>query len=1041
MASATLLMNGSGATARHYPRGSEWRRWDLQVHTPHSELNHHFSPHFATYAGALLARAYEQRIAVVGVTDYFSIEGYKELRTILSSQDLLSSIASPEVAEHAAGVLFLPNIELRTSTIVRDPTGKDSRVNFHVLFADSVSPDDIEEHFLREIKFTAESTPDSKDERWSLTLANLTALGKRLKQEHGPFQRKTDLHVGMMNAVVDHGEVSEILEARRSTFGGKYILALPADEDLSDCKWDGQGHLSRKVLIQKSHILFSSSRGTRHFALGKRHASLEQYIAEFKSLKPCLHSSDAHNDAELFNSPPESHTWIKADPTFHGLRQLLNEPEDRVWIGETPPSIARVRQRPTKVIQSIAIERSPSAATLERWFDCNIPLNAELVAIIGNKGSGKSALSDIIGLLGGSPRHDSFSFLNKERFCHPKDNKARHFRATLTWNDGTSDSVPSLDSIPGPDAVEKVKYIPQNYLEQICNEIGSGKDSRFYRELQNVIFSHVQHAEQLGFGTLDELLDHRGEETNEAIAQIARELQELNADIVATEQRLSPTNRKSIKAQLLEKQRELDALEATKPPEVLKPEADVTAQQEFHRVAEDLEANQLRLRDLEAELSRLSSEDASAALKGSTADKILGKIRNFKRQYDIFRDDVAVDLANIGIEVESVIDLRTDTSAVDNLIQDLAWRRAEIDMKCSVDKPGSPASEREDILKQIEALQAKLSAPDRAYQAYLKNLESWEDRRDSLFGDLATPGSIRFLEAQLADLDALPNQLIELREEQENKLREIYREKQKLRGYYESYYGEVQRFLKQHPLAAAAEFQLTFNVTIAEQGFFDGFLGKLNRRKIGNFMGEAEGASAMRRLLDAADFESEEGALAFARNVLAALQNYEGKTISIKDQLRQGASVQEVYDYLFSLGFLNPVYNLQWDGKTLEQLSPGERGNLLLIFYLLVDRDDIPLVIDQPEENLDNQTVFRTLVPCIKDAKKRRQIIMVTHNPNLAVVCDAEQVIHAEHRKNEENTITYLAGPLESPRINQRVVDVLEGTKPAFRKRSDKYIQ
>ncbi len=91
--------------------------------------------------------------------------------------------------------------------------------------------------------------------------------------------------------------------------------------------------------------------------------------------------------------------------------------------------------------------------------------------------------------------------------------------------------------------------------------------------------------------------------------------------------------------------------------------------------------------------------------------------------------------------------------------------------------------------------------------------------------------------------------------------------------------------------------------------------------------------------------------------------------IEIKGQLRQG-SAKELYDYVFSLGYLSPIYNLKWDGRGLEQHSPGERGNLLLIFYLLVDQDDIPLVIDQPEENLDNQTVFRTLVPCIKDAKK-----------------------------------------------------------------------
>ena len=50
-------------------------------------------------------------------------------------------------------------------------------------------------------------------------------------------------------------------------------------------------------------------------------------------------------------------------------------------------------------------------------------------------------------------------------------------------------------------------------------------------------------------------------------------------------------------------------------------------------------------------------------------------------------------------------------------------------------------------------------------------------------------------------------------------------------------------------------------------------------------------------------------------------------------------------------------------------MSPGERGTLLLVFYLLLDKDDIPLVIDQPEENLDNQTVYELLVPCMKEAR------------------------------------------------------------------------
>ena len=102
--------------------------------------------------------------------------------------------------------------------------------------------------------------------------------------------------------------------------------------------------------------------------------------------------------------------------------------------------------------------------------------------------------------------------------------------------------------------------------------------------------------------------------------------------------------------------------------------------------------------------------------------------------------------------------------------------------------------------------------------------------------------------------------------------------------------------------------------------------------------------------------------------------------------------MKALYDFLWSFGYLEPEYSLKLDGKDLSHLSPGERGTLLLIFYLLVDKSNKPIIVDQPEENLDSQTVYRLLIPVIKDVKQRRQIIMVTHSPNIAVVCDASRL-------------------------------------------------
>lgn len=132
-------------------------------------------------------------------------------------------------------------------------------------------------------------------------------------------------------------------------------------------------------------------------------------------------------------------------------------------------------------------------------------------------------------------------------------------------------------------------------------------------------------------------------------------------------------------------------------------------------------------------------------------------------------------------------------------------------------------------------------------------------------------------------------------------------------------------------------------------------------------------------------------------------------------------------------------YNLKQDGKILEHLSPGEKGALLLVFYLLLDMDNKPLILDQPEDNLDNASVANTLVKFIKRAKNRRQIIIVTHNPNLAVVSDADQIVYVDIDKKNKNKFSYESGSIENPNINKHIVDVLEGAMPAFRKRDDKY--
>jgi energy-coupling factor transporter ATP-binding protein EcfA2 len=112
---------------------------------------------------------------------------------------------------------------------------------------------------------------------------------------------------------------------------------------------------------------------------------------------------------------------------------------------------------------------------------------------------------------------------------------------------------------------------------------------------------------------------------------------------------------------------------------------------------------------------------------------------------------------------------------------------------------------------------------------------------------------------------------------------------------------------------------------------------------------------------------------------------------------------------------------------------------LLLLYLALDEADDRPLIIDQPEENLDPKSVYDELVPLFRAAKAKRQVILVTHNANLVVNTDADQVIVSKagaHAPGQLPPITYISGGLEVSEIRNLVCDILEGGGEAFRERA-----
>ena len=139
-------------------------------------------------------------------------------------------------------------------------------------------------------------------------------------------------------------------------------------------------------------------------------------------------------------------------------------------------------------------------------------------------------------------------------------------------------------------------------------------------------------------------------------------------------------------------------------------------------------------------------------------------------------------------------------------------------------------------------------------------------------------------------------------------------------------------------------------------------------------------------------------------------------------------------------------------------MSPGKRAFVVLMLLLDFSNKGCPILIDQPEDSLDNRAIYSDLVRYLRKKKHQRQIILVTHNPNVVVGADAEQVIVANQRGAKNGNVanlkfSYKTGALEnsmaknercetvleSQGIREHVCEILEGVEIAFKKREDKY--
>lgn len=479
----------------NFERGSEWRQWDLHLHTATS-FDYKYKA--SDSDEKLCEELRKQKIAAVAITDHFIIdrERIENLRRI-----------APEIT-------FFPGVELRIDK------GSD---NLHIIaiFDDKINLKDLEEDFSAEM--IRKNRKGDKDENYYWDFEQVIRF---TKERNGIIT----IHAGGKSNGLEK-EITNSLEVNQAI---------------------------KKEIADNIDI----------FEMGKKKdfETYENIVFKEIEKKAMILCSDNHDSRNYIR---KEKMWIKADTTFEGLRYAINDPDNRIFIGDIPEKEKIVNYNKTKYIKSLSIKKIKKDSK-DIWFDNELIFNKDLIAIIGNKGNGKSALADIISY---TANHKAkFSFLNQEKFRNKRSNIANNFMSELTWEEDSIVNTKNLGDEINEENVEMVKYIPQSYLEEVCNEIASGNSTKFSDELGKVIFSHIPEEDKLGYINISELIKNTTANKKNEKYKLIEKLKEINSRIKENIIKTSEEYKREVNDKLEIRRKELQSLTKEQPEKVEKPE-------------------------------------------------------------------------------------------------------------------------------------------------------------------------------------------------------------------------------------------------------------------------------------------------------------------------------------------------------------------------------------------------------------------------------------------------------------------------------------
>ncbi|MBD5434783.1 MAG: hypothetical protein HDR35_10905 [Treponema sp.] len=859
-------------------RGSEWRKWDLHLHSLYTYLNNNYKN---ITEDVYIQKIIDSGLCSIGLTNYFmfSNEDY-ELKEKLE----------------AKGITVFMNLEFRLTYRNKD----DDLCDFHIIFDNKLETSTIKK-FLSNLDV---NIGDSTKKASELSSSDIKQQG-----------------------CIDFNKTMDLLSQEAIGVKGKYLTGI-----LARGKGNSRSANLYESFIKKCDLIIHSTDSENNISEDR---------SFFESInKPLLQNSDAHSLEKIGNK----FTWIKAEPTFEGLKQIIYEPETRVKIQEMKPE----EKLGYNVIDSIEFS-IPSFCNQKIYF------NQNLNTIIGGRSTGKSTLIELLcyKILG------DFKNITKSKQEYLK-NTIETGNIIVNWINKEADKTPEIE------------YFPQGRMY----ELAENKDDF------NEIVRNILKEDSAG----KELLDFESNQQS-ASTEIATNI----ANLFALNKEIENKN---------------ISIKENGASQAIKAEID------------KIQRNIADISNEEKNTQLLIEEYSDLCKKIELCNKAVERSRKIKELFESFNN------------IENILD------------------------KAIIEKIN--AIEDENIKKSFNKFEEKIKEDfDKLSNEIVKNASDVINAKSSELKDLKESDAYKNgedLKKQNSIFDEL-NKKLEVEKEKFNKVLELEKERDAKQRQQDELLNQI---IQKHFLVIKSGEELCkkLNCTRTDLEIKANF--KLKTEVLTDFYTNKFNSRSGDKNLSPYDFlnsyqEKDENIEFCKKFIKEALQK--------KFVLKGGNTEQGVISELFSQFWYTIDYEVSYQNDKFMEMSPGKQAFVVLKMLLDFSKKKCPILIDQPEDSLDNRAIYKELVSYLKQKKIDRQIILVTHNANIVVGADAEQVIVANKNGNDSPnkdgiTFQYCAGALENTKtktddanvpvlerqgIREHVCEILEGGKEAFDIREKKY--